>query len=195
MIVAADTTDVRRAVREARSRSLSVGCVPTMGALHVGHVSLIEAARNQCRFVAVTIFVNPTQFAPGEDFTKYPRPLEADLDLCRQSGVDLVYVPTPETLYPPNFGTFVDVAPLSGMLEGAFQSRARSPLLVSKGTSSRISTSPISISAFISPGSAGENFVLLDLVSRKVQRRRIALSRLSCASGESGWSFIFSPSA
>ena len=121
MIVAADTTDVRRAVREAKSRSLSVGCVPTMGALHVGHVSLIDAARKECRFVAVTIFVNPTQFGPGEDFTKYPRPLEADLEMCRQSGVDLVFVPTPEILYPPNFGTFVDVAPLSGMLEGAFR--------------------------------------------------------------------------
>jgi pantoate--beta-alanine ligase len=121
MIVAAEIADVRRAVREARGRSLPVGCVPTMGALHTGHVSLIEAARNECRYVTVTIFVNPTQFGPGEDFTKYPRPLEADLEICRKSGVDLVFVPTPEILYPAGFGTFIDVAPLSGMLEGAFR--------------------------------------------------------------------------
>jgi pantoate--beta-alanine ligase len=121
MIVAAETADVRRPVREARSRALSVGCVPTMGALHAGHVSLIEAARRECRFVVATIFVNPTQFGSGEDFTKYPRPLEADLEICRQTGVDLVFVPTPENLYSAGFGTFIDVAPLSGMLEGAFR--------------------------------------------------------------------------
>ncbi len=92
-----------------------------MGALHAGHGSLIEAARRECRFVIVTIFVNPTQFGPGEDFNRYPRPMENDLELCRQAGVDLVFAPGAGVIHPPGFGTFVDVAPLSGMLEGAFR--------------------------------------------------------------------------
>ncbi len=121
MIVAERVADVRRAVHDARRRALSVGCVPTMGALHAGHASLIEAARRECRFVVVTIFVNPTQFGPQEDFTRYPRPLENDLLLCRQAGVDLVFAPASESLYPPGFGTFVDVEPLSRILEGAFR--------------------------------------------------------------------------
>jgi pantoate--beta-alanine ligase len=121
MIVAEQVADVRQAVRDARLRNLPVGCVPTMGALHAGHASLIEAARRECRFVVVTIFVNPTQFGPHEDFTRYPRPLENDLALCRQVGVDLVLVPGVESLYPPDFGTFVEVEPLSRVLEGAFR--------------------------------------------------------------------------
>jgi pantoate--beta-alanine ligase len=119
MIVAEQVAEVRRAIHDAHQRTLSVGCVPTMGALHAGHVSLIDAARRECRFVVVTIFVNPTQFGPHEDFTRYPRPLENDLALCRQAGVDLVFVPGVEGLYPPGFGTFVDVEPLSRILEGA----------------------------------------------------------------------------
>jgi pantoate--beta-alanine ligase len=121
MIVLEQVADVRRAVQDARRRMLTVGCVPTMGALHAGHGSLIEAARGECRFVVVTIFVNPTQFGPQEDFAKYPRPLENDLAACRQAGVDLVFVPAAESLYPPGFGTFVDVEPLSRILEGAFR--------------------------------------------------------------------------
>jgi pantoate--beta-alanine ligase len=121
MIVAEQVAEVRRAIHDAHRRTLSVGCVPTMGALHAGHVSLIDAARRECRFVVVTIFVNPTQFGPHEDFTRYPRPLENDLGLCRQAGVDLVFVPSVEALYPPGFGTFVDVEPLSRILEGAFR--------------------------------------------------------------------------
>jgi pantoate--beta-alanine ligase len=121
MIVAEQAADVRQAVHDAHRRTLSVGCVPTMGALHAGHVSLIEAARRECRFVVVTIFVNPTQFGPHEDFTRYPRPLENDLELCRRAGVDLVFAPHAEGLYPPGFGTFVDVEPLAQVLEGAFR--------------------------------------------------------------------------
>jgi len=121
MIVAEQVADVRRAIRDARYRNLPIGCVPTMGALHAGHSSLIEAARRECRFVVVTIFVNPTQFGPHEDFTRYPRPLENDLALCRQGGVDLVLMPGVESLYPPAFGTFVEVEPLSRVLEGAFR--------------------------------------------------------------------------
>jgi pantoate--beta-alanine ligase len=119
MIVAQQVADVRQAVRDARRRDRTVGCVPTMGALHAGHESLIRACRDECAFVAVTIFVNPTQFGPREDFARYPRPLEDDLATCRRAGVDLVFVPTVETLYPAGFGTFVEVEPLSRILEGA----------------------------------------------------------------------------
>jgi pantoate--beta-alanine ligase len=121
MIVAKEAADVRPAVHGARERSLSIGCVPTMGALHAGHASLIEAARRECGFVVVTIFVNPTQFGPHEDFTRYPRPLEKDLALCRQAGVDLVFAPEAESLYPPGFCTFVEVESLCRILEGAFR--------------------------------------------------------------------------
>jgi len=119
MIIAEQVADVRRAVRDARRRDTTIGCVPTMGALHAGHESLIEACRAECNFTAVTIFVNPTQFGPGEDFDRYPRPLEEDLARCRRAGVDLVFVPAVETLYPAAFSTYVDVEPLSRVLEGA----------------------------------------------------------------------------
>lgn len=121
MIVAEQVGDVRRAVRDARREGLSLGCVPTMGALHAGHMSLIDAARRECRHVAVTIFVNPTQFGPNEDFAKYPRTLEIDLAMCREAGVDLVFLPAVQTLYPPSFATFVEVERLSQILEGAFR--------------------------------------------------------------------------
>jgi pantoate--beta-alanine ligase len=118
MIVAKEAADVRRAIRSARDTGLPVGCVPTMGALHAGHVSLIEAARRECRFVVVTIFVNPTQFGPNEDFTRYPRPFETDLAACERAGVDLVFAPDADSLYPRGFSTFVDVESLSRILEG-----------------------------------------------------------------------------
>jgi pantoate--beta-alanine ligase len=119
MIIAHQVADVRQAVFEARRRDRAVGCVPTMGALHAGHESLIQACRQECGFTAVTIFVNPKQFGPQEDFARYPRPLEDDLARCRGAGVDLVFAPTAETLYPAGFSTYVDVEPLSRVLEGA----------------------------------------------------------------------------
>jgi pantoate--beta-alanine ligase len=119
MIIAHRVADVRQAVREARRRDRTVGCVPTMGALHAGHESLIQICREECGFTAVTIFVNPKQFGPQEDFARYPRPLEDDLARCRGAGVDLVFAPTVETLYPEAFSTYVDVEPLSRVLEGA----------------------------------------------------------------------------
>jgi pantoate--beta-alanine ligase len=119
MIIAHHVSDVRQAVRDARRRNRSIGCVPTMGALHAGHESLINASRTECGFTAVTIFVNPTQFGPQEDFARYPRPLEDDLACCRREGVDLVFVPEVETVYPAGFSTSVDVEPLSSILEGA----------------------------------------------------------------------------
>jgi len=111
--------EVRAAVLEARQRGERVGLVPTMGALHAGHVSLIRTAREENAFVVVSIFVNPTQFGPGEDFERYPRPLGDDLEICRQEGVDLVFAPTPEEMYPEGFATTVHVAGLTAKMCGA----------------------------------------------------------------------------
>src|SRR5471030_1582073 len=83
-----------------------VGFVPTMGALHEGHLTLIRRARKECRRVAVSIYVNPTQFGPKEDLAKYPRPRDQDLALCRKEGVDLVFAP--ENLYLPDHSTFAE---------------------------------------------------------------------------------------
>jgi len=118
MEVARTIEDARLAVRRARQAGRSVHLVPTMGALHEGHMSLIRAARAPGRFVAVSIFVNPTQFGPGEDLEKYPRPVEADLALCRSAGVDLVFMPSPEQMYPEGFATSVHVAGLTDGLCG-----------------------------------------------------------------------------
>jgi pantoate--beta-alanine ligase len=90
-----------------------------MGALHEGHFSLIDAARARCGFVVVSIFVNPTQFGPNEDLSKYPRPLETDLAGCRRRGVDVVFVPEVETMYPAGAGTTVHVARLGERMCGA----------------------------------------------------------------------------
>src|SRR5581483_224827 len=93
---------------------------PTMGALHAGHARLIETARAETEFVAVSIFVNPTQFGPNEDFQRYPRTLEQDRALCGQSGADMSFCPTPETMYPTGkLETYVEVPALASTLEGA----------------------------------------------------------------------------
>lgn len=99
-----------------------VGFVPTMGALHAGHRALLARARRECAVVVASIFVNPTQFGPHEDLERYPRPLEADLAACAAEGVDLVYTPTLEDVYPPGFATRVRVeGPLSAGLCGAWR--------------------------------------------------------------------------
>jgi len=117
--VAGTIREVREAVREARRRGERVGLVPTLGALHAGHVSLIRTARAENGFVAVSIFVNPTQFGPGEDYESYPRPMEKDLAICRQEGVALVFAPPPEEMYPAGFATTVHVAGLTEKMCGA----------------------------------------------------------------------------
>ncbi len=109
---------VRKAVAAARTSGLRIGCVPTMGALHEGHASLIRSAKAVSDFVVTTIFVNPTQFGPNEDFTKYPRTLEADCETCAAAGADLIFAPTAEEMYPPNAFAFVDVGTLGEHLCG-----------------------------------------------------------------------------
>ena len=96
-----------------------LGLVPTMGALHDGHLALVKMARRENQSVVATIFVNPTQFGPQEDLSTYPRDRERDLGLLRQEGVDLVFAPSVDEMYPPGFDTWVDVGALGDRLEGA----------------------------------------------------------------------------
>ena len=114
----------RRVHREAQAAVLApaglapIGLVPTMGALHRGHASLIRAARAACHHVAVSIFVNPTQFGPNEDYSRYPRTFDADCELAASEGADVVFAPPVEELYPAGASTFVEVEGLSGRLDG-----------------------------------------------------------------------------
>lgn len=105
-------------MRAARGTCRTIGLVPTMGALHAGHLSLFEAACRAGDFVVATIFVNPTQFGPNEDFRRYPRTLDADLAALKAIKTDLVFVPEMEQMYGPGHGTFVEVGPVAQSLEG-----------------------------------------------------------------------------
>ena len=121
MQVATTIAEIRTWVRETHAAGKTVGFVPTMGALHAGHISLIQAAARQCDSVVVSIFVNPTQFGPGEDFAKYPRPLKRDLALCEQHGVDAVFAPSRDEMYPRENLTWVTVEKVSEPLCGRFR--------------------------------------------------------------------------
>lgn len=101
-----------------RANEQSIGLVPTMGALHEGHLSLVRKAKQQCDVCVATIFVNPTQFAPTEDLSRYPRPLDRDLEMLAREGVEAVFLPNDEVMYPDGFGTYVTPPPIGLPLEG-----------------------------------------------------------------------------
>ncbi len=105
---------MKEAARQARAESRIIGLVPTMGALHVGHLSLIERARRECSPVIASIFVNPKQFGPNEDFSKYPRTFESDSEKLQDAGVDFLFAPEPREIYPEGFATYVNVDGLEG---------------------------------------------------------------------------------
>jgi len=119
MRISKTIAETRAAVRELRAAGRTVGLVPTMGALHAGHVSLVRAARKQCDAVVVSLFVNPTQFGPNEDFAKYPRTWDSDCALLEREGVDLIFAPGAEEMYPVGASTFVEVECVSDRLDGA----------------------------------------------------------------------------
>ena len=110
---------VREALMASREASMRIGLVPTMGAFHEGHLALMRASTAECDVTVVSLFVNPTQFGPSEDLARYPRDEAHDLQLAEAAGVDLVFAPAVEEVYPPGFDTAVEVAGLSTILEGA----------------------------------------------------------------------------
>jgi pantoate--beta-alanine ligase len=114
------TTAEMRAWRNGVSH-VSVGFVPTMGALHAGHADLLRRMRRECDQLVLSIFVNPAQFGPQEDLTKYPRTLESDMEAARECGVDAVFFPTPEQMYPPGYSTYVEEQALTPRLCGEFR--------------------------------------------------------------------------
>ena len=115
----ADTTEIRELCERKRREGLRIGCVPTMGALHEGHLSLVRRAVEKTDFVVVTVFVNPSQFGPGEDFERYPRYLAGDSALLEPVGAHVVFAPAASAMYPEGFATWVNVERLTDRLCGA----------------------------------------------------------------------------
>jgi pantoate--beta-alanine ligase len=113
--------DLRSRVREARRSGAAIAAVPTMGALHQGHGRLIERAREECGFVAVTVFVNPTQFNDPADYARYPRTLDADVAFCEMRGAHLVFAPAPEEMYPREQQAYVEAGEVAQYMEGRFR--------------------------------------------------------------------------
>ncbi len=118
MLILRTCAELRAWSREQRNNGRAVGLVPTMGALHEGHASLIRAARRSTQAVAVSIFVNPMQFGPNEDFARYPRAFETDCSLAEREGASVIFTPAVEEMYPPGAVTFVEVEGLSDRLDG-----------------------------------------------------------------------------
>ncbi|MDP2923282.1 MAG: pantoate--beta-alanine ligase [Candidatus Omnitrophota bacterium] len=112
---------MQEASKKARRNNQTIGFVPTMGALHQGHLSLIRRARRENALVVVSIFVNPAQFSPQEDFKKYPRNFKRDIRMCKSEGVDIIFYPDKKEMYPDNYRTYVMVEGLSDVLCGKFR--------------------------------------------------------------------------
>ncbi len=121
MKVIRDITEMQKSCLSLKRKGRTIGFVPTMGSLHKGHVSLIQRARRYNDFVVVSIFVNPIQFLPGEDFRKYPRNLALDAALCKKEKVDIIFYPESHKLYPKDFRTYVEVTGLGDVLCGEFR--------------------------------------------------------------------------
>jgi pantoate--beta-alanine ligase len=113
--------EMQATARAMRVNGQSTALVPTMGALHDGHLSLIRQARREADVCLVSLFVNPTQFGAGEDYGRYPRDFERDQQLCEEEGVDILFAPSVETMYPPGLAVFVEEPPAAHMLEGALR--------------------------------------------------------------------------
>ncbi len=119
--VITDVPELRDVISALRRGGKRIGFVPTMGALHEGHLSLVRASKAECEATAVSIYVNPSQFGPNEDFSKYPRTLAADLDLLDSCGAEIVFTPQTAEMYPPGFASGVEVGPVAEPLEGKFR--------------------------------------------------------------------------
>ncbi|MBD8024718.1 pantoate--beta-alanine ligase [Microbacterium gallinarum] len=119
MRIVRTVADVRAAVRDARSRSAAVGLVPTMGALHDGHLSLVRRARDENDLVVISLFVNPTQFGPNEDLASYPRDEARDAELAAAAGADILFAPPVDEVYPRGFSTTIHIAGITDVLDGA----------------------------------------------------------------------------
>lgn len=121
MDVCKDIDCVRAFVKGIKKQFKTIGFVPTMGYLHEGHMSLVKASKNICDITVVSIFVNPKQFGPKEDYSKYPRNLERDLKLLEEAKIDMVFIPDVDTIYPEGFSTTINIGPLADILEGTFR--------------------------------------------------------------------------
>jgi len=121
MDVCKDIDCVRAFIKSIKQQFKTIGFVPTMGYLHEGHMSLVKASKNMCDITVVSIFVNPKQFGPKEDYNKYPRNLERDLKLLEEAKIDMVFIPDVETIYPEGFSTTINIGPLADILEGTFR--------------------------------------------------------------------------
>lgn len=119
MEIITTVADMKARVAEWKAQGLTIGLTPTMGALHEGHMSLMEAARQACDKVVTSVFVNPIQFGPNEDYDNYPRDLEHDAAIAESKGVDVVFHPSVEEMYPPNYNTYVVMETLTDTLCGA----------------------------------------------------------------------------
>jgi pantoate--beta-alanine ligase len=121
MQISRNAAELKKSLEEARREKLSVGFVPTMGALHEGHQALMRQSAENHEITVLSIFVNPTQFGPKEDFSVYPRTFDADVKLARAAGVTHIFAPTPEVIYPPGYSTFLEVGGVADPFCGEFR--------------------------------------------------------------------------